>query len=706
MVDWQARRQSQDVVDGDLVDVAPLTDSINRFADSATLMFDDPDGNKLDAYPRGQSVELEVSDDGGATYTRRFAGLVQDVTQRSSGGADKLKVRLVGYGLLIRVRTVYESYSSAALSTILEDIITTYTPVNWVAGNVSFANDKTVDLTIDGQRVDEVIARIASESGDEDFGVNRDLEFFFSQRETERAPSDIVDGDWTQYNLPEQGRDAINRVELFYGSGGNESRVIVEDRAAQRDLEGKLGAAGNVVISEEKTYPEISTEAEAQAKAREILKNKSEIQTGTVTTFGRFGMEAGDVFRLQIGDKNIDTDFRVAQIEYYWVRDETIVTVAENTGDVRDLLVGLADDVRRIDSRDADPNAAFTQFLQFSSGVTASAEAGFSEVLFDDDAFISGFGQSFAGFGNPDELGFRQSVVDNNALEVLTLADDSMVGGLGGDAANSTAGFGDGDTAGFAAYDSQTGAAVNTIVTTTGFLNQLRDVWQGETADTLSHVALGSGTDDAVSTDTSLTSEVARAQVAAQSQPATDVMAFEGSFSPADDASITDSSIAEFGFFDSASAGTMYLSGQNVAIEPTRRTEIRVRVTVTINNDGDRFGVITNTGQERLVGLFLGDAGHEPSDMAFGTGTADVDVTDTSLGSKVIEKAVSTADRQRGQTDVTARLGTGDANGNDLAELGEENSANELLSRVVFEAVSKDSNFALEANHILAARNA
>lgn len=702
MVDWQARRQAQDTVDGDLIDISPLVDSINKFADSATIIFDDPTGDKKSNYPRGQRVELEYSTDGGNTFTRRFAGLVQDVTERSDGGADKLEVKLVGYDYLLRIRTIYKSYSSSSLSTILEDIIKTFTPVNYVAGNVSFSNDKTIDLTLDGQRVDEALSRIASESGDEDYGVNDDLEFFFEKRETSRAPSDIIDGDWTDYNLPEQGRDSVNRVELFYGSSGSESRVIVDDRAAQRDLKNKLNAAGNVVISEEKTFPEISTEDEAKSKAREILNNRSEILTGTVTTFSRFGVEAGDVFRLQIGDKNIDADFRVAQIEYQWVGDETVVTVAENTGDVEDLLVQLADDVRRIDSRAADPSASFTQFLQLQSGVTASPDPGFTDVSIDSDAFLAGFANSFAGFGSPDTLGFLQTTTDNGVLKLLTYKDDVLIAGFGG-SNTSTAGFAN-QQAGFARAKSTSQAPVNSSAVTTGFLNQLRDVWQGESATTISHVAVGTDSSDAVSTDTALDAEAGRSATLRSEQPASVEIELAGRV--ISDGTISDGGISEFGFFDSASGGTMYLSGQNDSIDPTRRSLVQVRVVVTIDTDSEQFGVITTKGQERLVDLFLGNTGHEPSDIAFGTGTSDTSESDTSLGSKVTEKSVSFADRQRGQSDVTARLATGDANGNDLAELGEENSSNELLSRLVFETIAKDSDFALDANHIFSARNA
>lgn len=651
---WRVKRQPTAAVDTDVYDVTPLKDTVNNYADAATIKLDDDTGNKKADYPRGQRVEVEYSTDGGTSFTRRWAGFVQDVSDAQEGGADIVELAVVGYDHLLRRRPVYENYSSQSISTILNDLVTQYTAVDWVAGNVDIVNDKTISFDFQGEKVDKALQLLASESGNEDYGVNNDFEFYFTKQETDRSPVDILDTDRLDYDLPEKGKRAVNRVRVFYGQSGSESSVIVEDREAQKALKDQLGASRRVVISEEETYPEIGSESAAYAKAQDILTEKSQILTGTVTTFGRYGMDAGDVFRLQISEKNIDTEFRVAQIEYHWLKDKTVVTVAENTGDVEDMLVNLADDVQRVSARDADPDATFTRFLALESGATVDVSGTVEQQVAASDAFQAGFGRSTAGFQNADTLGFR-------------IASRSTV-------------------------------AASTNAATTATLNMLRDLWQGGSVTDLTHLAVGSGSDGATVADANLSAEITRNPVTT-SRVGNAGVAFSFAFAPG--GSLADGpDITEAGVFDAASGGTLFHKMTHDAVDHTSETSTTITIRMTLDDDADRAGVFTATGQERLRDLFLGETGHEPTDMVYGTGTTAATESDTALGSKVTESAIdSFADKQTGVSDVVDRLGTSEQNGVDLAELGEENTNNELLTRIVFEALAKTSSFALESNH-------
>lgn len=657
-VQWRAVRQPSGDVDTDLFDVAPVTLTANRFARSAALVFDDVDGAKSDAYPRGQRVELEVSTDGGSSWTRRSAGFVQDKTDAAQGATTD--VELVGYDHLLRRREVYKTYTDATISTILEDLITSFTAVQWVAGNVDVGNDTTITREFKGERVDEAIQELASRSADERFGVTDDFEFFFRQQDTSRAPS-IVDGDWLDYDLPEDGKRAVNRVRLFYGQSGSESSVIVEDREAQRDLKDQLAASRRVVISTEATYPEIGNEDAARDKAKQLLGQRSERLTGTVTTFGHFDTSPGDVLRLQINEKNVDTDFAVAQIEHYWSRDETKLTLAENRGDVGDLLVGLSDEVGRVSARAADPDAGFTRFLEFTSGVTVAVDATVRRDELAADQFLAGFGRSTPGFERADRPGFR--------------------------------------------LESRTEVAVESLSPTKAFLNLLRDLWQGESSTDLTHLALGHGGDGATRSDTALIDEATRHALQHAGPTGTSSVELEGSRLPAGGA-LAGTSLQEAGVFDAASGGNLYT---RVTFDSTHSASTihSVDLVLTLDDDPDRQGVITTTGQERLRDLVVGETGHEPATMVYGTDTTSETAGDTALGAKVHEDAIdSTADRSTGITDVVERIAAGEVNGNDLSELGEENASDELLSRLVFEPLAKTSDFALETTHRFVVENA
>lgn len=658
---WRVKRQPSATVDTDVYDITPLKDTVNNYADAATIKLDDDTGTKKADYPRGQRVDVEFSTDGGTTFTRRWSGWVQDASDAQEGGADIVELSAVGYDHLLRRRAVYESYSNKAISTILKDLVTSYTAVDWVASNINIVNDKTISFDFQGEKVDKAIQLLASESGNEDYGVNNNFAFYFTKQEADRSPVDILDIDRLNYDIPEKGKRAVNRVRVFYGQSGNESSVIVEDREAQKALKDQLGASRRVVISKEETYPEIGSESAAHAKAQDILTEKSQIVTGTVTTFGRYQMEAGDVFRLQISEKNIDTEFRVAQIEYYWSKDKTVVTVAENTGNVEDMLVNLADDVQRVSARDADPNATFTRFLALESGATVDVSGTVEQQVAASDAFVGGFGRSTPGFERGYSLGFR--------IKSRTTVSDS------------------------------------TSAATTATLNMLRDLWQGESGTELTHLAVGSGTDGATVADSDLSAEITRKSVTT-SESGNVSAVFSISFAPggslADGANIT-----EAGVFDAASGGTLHLKMTHGPVDHTSETSTTVTLRVTMDDDADRAGVFTATGQQRLRDLFLGETGHEPTDMVYGTGTTAASESDTALGAQVFESAVdSFADRQTGVSDVVDRLATTDANNNDLSELGEENANNELLTRIVFGALAKTSNFALESNHRAAFTNA
>jgi len=399
-VQWRARRQPSGTTDADLFDVH-VTEAFNRFASKTKAQFFDVTGAKKTDYERGQRVEFEVSDDGGSTWTRRFAGFVQNNREKTSGGIDVFECDVVGYDHLLRRRGVFKTYTSMTVSAILQDLVTNFTAVNWIASNVTVQNDVTITHEFQGEKVDEAISFLASQSASEEYGVNNDFEFFFRERETTRSPSDILDGDWTDYDLPEKGMRAINQVRLFYGQSGSKASVFVEDRAAQLALQTKLNAPRRVVVGEEVTYTSISSESAAYAKAEQLLGEHSPKLSGTVTTFGRYGMSAGDVFRLQISEKNLDGSFRIAQIEHKWGprKDETDVTITANIGNTEHRLANLSDSVNRVSNRAADPSATFTRFLELGIPLEIALTLSVTKRTVPDDAFV--FGDVKGGFGEP-----------------------------------------------------------------------------------------------------------------------------------------------------------------------------------------------------------------------------------------------------------------------------------------------------------------
>lgn len=663
-VEWRAVRQGSGTVDTSLYDLRPLGDAYKQFASAAVATFRDPDGTKNSDYPQGQRVELQYSTDGGSNWTTRFAGTALETTRNTRDAVPQLDVDIVGYDHLLKRRRVYKTYSSTTISSILNDVITQFTSVTWNASNVNVQNDKTITREFLGTKVDEIIRYLSSESANEEFGVNDSLEFFFRQQDVSRAP-ELTDADIIDHDLPNNGKETINRFKLFYGPSGSRSAVVVEDREAQQRLKDKLSSPRRVVLSDSDTLPEITNEDRAKAIANQRLGERSQLLTGTVTTFQRFDTEPGDVFKLTRSEAGIEAeDFRVAQVNYYWQRGQTELTIAEQRGNIDDLLVGLSDSVTNDRSRDADPTATATRFLVFTSGVDISTTV---------------------------------------TVRQLTRRTDSFTAGLGGSASQSS--FAPADDVGFN-YDNFATASEESTVLTRAFLNACRDVWQGESAPDISH--FGIGTDDAKPTraDNSLQSQVLRtSQMVFKAGSSSTKFKFDGYVD--NDPAAIGQTLAEAMFFNAASGNDGYIRTTFADLSHDGENETSVRIECTISNDADQQGVVTDKGQERLRDLLIGETGHEPSDMVYGTGTTAAATGDTSLGSQVHEDTInSTADRKTGITDVVERMGSGEVNGNDLSELGEENSSDELLTRIVFEALSKTSSIVLETNHRFRASNA
>jgi len=661
-VQWRAVRQGSGTVDTDLYDLRPLTEAFNRNATSVTAFFEDRDGTKLDDYPRSQRVELQYSTNGGSSYTTRLAAVVQDTSQGTTDGFPALKVDCVGYNHFLRREDVYKTYSSKSISAILEDLVKNFTPVGWNSAKVDIVNDVTISREFRGIKVDAAIEFLLSISADEEYLVDDSLEFVVSEQDAGSAPA-LGDTDIIDHDLPTRGKYAVNEVQIFYGGGDSKSFVIVEDRPAQRELKNKLDAPRNVVVGESDTFPEIASEDQAKNIARQILDERSELRTGELTTFRRFDTEVGDVFPLTLSSRNISgEEFRVAQLDYFWQRGETVLTIAENAPDIDRLLVGLSDSVKNTRARDADPSATGTRFLDLRSGVELSVSLTVIKRTID-DTFVLGEGQSTIGDG----------------------------GGFLGDN-----------------YSDRTTASADETVTTTTMLDECRELWQGGASPGLSALSVGDDNTAPDRTDSSLQSQLRRfALDRLVTDGATGFMA-EASADPGG-AFGDETAIEEIGLHDATTGGSMFARTTLPATDHGSDTETIIRLSVSIADDSDLRGVITTTGQTTLRDLLIGDgtAGADnPQDMVYGTDGSAAAVGDTALGGKAHEDTIdSFSDRSTGRSDIVERISSQEANGNDLAEVGYQNDSDELLARVAFEALSKTSSFALETNYRYLATN-
>lgn len=348
------------VYDDRLLDVKNCTLTYNRFARTATVVLDDPDGTIPEELPRPSAVQLEVKRESDTDWTTRFGGFVNN----PKSNRHTTTLELLSHDFWLRGRDVYRGYTDATISTILADLVGDLTPLKWDAERVEIYDDKTITRDWKGESLDKVIAELASASNDEIFGATDDMTFFFEQRDSKRAPRDFTAGEYFDIQFEEDGTYELNEVTIYYGGNPATEAAVVEDRQSQRALKDELGATTNVVVSDSKTYTEIADEAAAVRKGKELLEDASQIQTGELETWEGFDIQPGDLTRVVVPEQNVDADFRVAEISHSWQDDSTTVKLAENREGVVDALMDLSDEVSRVDARAASNDATLTRFTE------------------------------------------------------------------------------------------------------------------------------------------------------------------------------------------------------------------------------------------------------------------------------------------------------------------------------------------------------
>ncbi len=346
-----------------------VQDAFSRFARTATVILSDPDGTVAAKYPRKTPLHLFAAETEAGTPVLRFGGYVDDIKTDAAETA----LTLLSFDFWLRARKVYRE-CSGTISAVLQDLITTYTPLTWDAALVAVANDIEIDRTWKGEGLDAVLAELAAMSGGEEWGADDSGKFFFRPASSRRSPRDFIEGEWFSADFEEDSRAEINKVTLYYGESPSTGAVSVQDRVSQMTLQARFGSPRPVVIEAVRTYPEIATEDAARAKALQILADRSVIQTGTLETWGGLSVRPGDVCRVVVEDQQVDGDYRVAQIEYAWRDETTVVTLAENSDGVVDVLVELSDEVSRLDARAADTDATVLEIVRLVEPVVVETE--------------------------------------------------------------------------------------------------------------------------------------------------------------------------------------------------------------------------------------------------------------------------------------------------------------------------------------------
>lgn len=394
-----------------LVDVE-IEDTSNPFGNFAIAHIKDQDGERYDKYPKGTRVDFYYSEgilsdqpedliltettdeyitlDGetdtfgtiyneGTVYVegdlvssqitqvRRFTGFVVERREYEEMGTDMLEVECYSFDQFLRGSKVTTNTTGMTLFDALESIITNDTPITWNANNVSVGDPQTLTRNLRGESVETALRELAYKSENENFGVQQDLEFYFRPRETSQSPRDIDNSQVFGIDTPEEGREELYEVRVFF-NGGDES-VTVDRGDEKLDQQEALGLDTPPENVKEVTFEDITDIDDARDKGEQILQEREASQTGEVQTYGLEDTEPGDLITITYDAQDVDQEYVVAGINYQWQEDTTTVTIIKKTGYQDEVLLRIADNVEKVDLRPADRDAINNRVTETTIGV-------------------------------------------------------------------------------------------------------------------------------------------------------------------------------------------------------------------------------------------------------------------------------------------------------------------------------------------------
>jgi len=398
MATW--RLFNDGVEESSLINVQYI-DSANPFGDYVICQIEDTLGFKFDQFSYATEIEVTVTPEGGNEITK-FTGFVVERRENDQQGQDVLEVEAYSFDQFLRQNDVSNDQSGKLISDAIQDIVQTDTPVSFNAAKVNVVDDFELRRSLQDERVETALQILSFESGNEGFGVDDTLEFFFRPRERDTVSRGIENTEWFNYDIPERGKEAINEVEVRFDDGNRS--VVVDNPSQKLEIQNSLNLPDPATQRARIARPEITNAQDAESEGRRFLKLKNVTLTGTITTFGLFNAEPLDTINAEIIPRGIDSEFIITQVEYNWGRDETTLTIVENRGFDEDLFVRLSEKTERIDLRDSDPQAVEDRVISadvaanITTEITAAGRTLTSTTTNDAvDLIVSGWG----GDGNP-----------------------------------------------------------------------------------------------------------------------------------------------------------------------------------------------------------------------------------------------------------------------------------------------------------------
>jgi len=294
MATW--RLFNDGVEESSLINVQYI-DSANPFGDYVICQIEDTLGFKFDQFSYATEIEVTVTPEGGNEITK-FTGFVVERRENDQQGQDVLEVEAYSFDQFLRQNDVSNDQSGKLISDAIQDIVQTDTPVSFNAAKVNVVDDFELRRSLQDERVETALQILSFESGNEGFGVDDTLEFFFRPRERDTVSRGIENTEWFNYDIPERGKEAINEVEVRFDDGNRS--VVVDNPSQKLEIQNSLNLPDPATQRARIARPEITNAQDAESEGRRFLKLKNVTLTGTITyLFGYLKRQNGLTCEIQ-----------------------------------------------------------------------------------------------------------------------------------------------------------------------------------------------------------------------------------------------------------------------------------------------------------------------------------------------------------------------------------------------------------------------
>lgn len=316
----------------------------------------------------------------------RFPGFVADIEEQEQGSADRFVVEAHSYDQYLRGEVIDEDLSGSTIFDALNTIITTYTPVTWNASNVEVGDNQELTQSFRGEKVEDALLQLSFKSVSEEFGVNRELEFFFRPLEADPAPNDLGGDRIIAVDEEEDGRAAPNEVTVFFDGG--DRQVTVSLSPDKLDRQDAVGTDRPVTKAVEITREDITDIGDAEDAGRRYLNEQQSKFLADVTTVDLYDGEIGDVIGVESQAYDVHGDFRIAGLEYVDAF-ETVVSIVDRRKEQDQRLVNFGETLDRVEQRPADRDSTKNTVLDANATALFTVTADVGGTAFTESRFVN-----------------------------------------------------------------------------------------------------------------------------------------------------------------------------------------------------------------------------------------------------------------------------------------------------------------------------